>query len=64
VLQVEKLKMTEHLNKLKALNQNMGRTITKDKYHNNRDELEKERRKITEEIQTATLEFSEKAELE
>ena len=56
--------MTEHLNKLKALNQNMGRTITKDKYHNNRDELEKERRKITEEIQTATLEFSEKAELE
>lgn len=56
--------MTEHLNKLKALNQNMGRTITKDKYHNNRDELEKERRKTTEEIQTATLEFSEKAELE
>lgn len=29
----------------------MGRAITKDRYHNNRDEIDKERRRITDEIQ-------------
>ena len=42
----------------------MGRTITKDKYHNNRDELEKERRKLMDDVQLLTQELSEKVELE
>jgi hypothetical protein len=41
----------EKVTNLKTDNQNMNRTITKDKYHNNRDELEKQRRKQMEDIQ-------------
>jgi chromosome segregation ATPase len=37
---------------LKQENQDKGREITKDKYHNNREEIEKERRKQIDEIQT------------
>lgn len=36
---------------MKADNQIMGRNITKDKYHNNRDEDEKTRKKKIEELQ-------------
>ena len=31
----------------------MARTITKDKYHNNREEIEKERKKAIDETKTA-----------
>ena len=41
ILTEEKVDSTKELNTVKANNQNMGRAITKDKYHNNRDELNK-----------------------
>jgi len=31
----------------------MARTITKDKYHNNREEIEKERKKVIDETKSA-----------
>jgi hypothetical protein len=42
----------------------MGRSITKDKYHNNRDEIEKKRRKDIDLIQENINMTSEKIEVE
>jgi len=64
VLQVEKQKLTEQINALRAANQNMGRKITKEKYHNNLDEIEKDRRKVTEEVQADIIKLSDEAEKE
>jgi len=41
MLQEEKIELTKEYNNIKTSNQNMGRTITKDKYHNNREEQAK-----------------------
>jgi hypothetical protein len=41
----------ELISNIKNDNQNMGRSITKDKYHNNRDEVEKKRRKDIDTVQ-------------
>ena len=40
----------------------MARLITKDKYHNKREETDKERRKIVEEIQLNILKLNDEAE--
>jgi len=42
----------------------MGRAITKDKYHNNRDEIEKKRRKDIDTVQEEINATSEKIEVE
>lgn len=42
----------------------MGRKITKEKYHNNLDEIEKNRRKVTEEVQADIIKLSDEAEKE
>jgi hypothetical protein len=42
----------------------MGRSITKDKYHNNRDEVEKKRRKDIETVQEEINITSGKIEIE
>jgi hypothetical protein len=42
----------------------MGRSITKDKYHNNRDEIEKKRKKDIEAVQDDINMTSEKIEQE
>jgi hypothetical protein len=41
ILTSEKQLLFEKVNNLKNDNQNMGRAITKDKYHNNRDDVDK-----------------------
>tara|TARA_B110000285_G_C15052714_1_gene577866 strand:+ start:554 stop:718 length:165 start_codon:yes stop_codon:yes gene_type:complete len=38
VLHDEKIELQKDFNNIKTANQNMGRAITKDKYHNNREE--------------------------
>jgi len=42
----------------------MSRAITKDKYHNNRDEVEKERKRQIEEINTNIQKMCEEVEME
>ena len=49
----EKTVLSDKVGNLKASNMAMARTITKDKYHNNREEIEKERKKAIEETKTA-----------
>jgi hypothetical protein len=51
VLNLEKQVFYDKVSQLKADNQVMGRNITKDKYHNNREEEEKTRKRIVEEFQ-------------
>lgn len=51
VLTNEKQVLFDKVNNLKNDNQNCNRTITKDKYHNNRDEVDKKRRRDIETIQ-------------
>ena len=62
ILSVEKSINYEKVSTLKNTNQNMGRAITKDKYHNNRDEVEKERRKEIDETQQAINKMCEEIE--
>ena len=64
VLSVEKQVLFDKINKLKNDNQNMGRSITKDKYHNNRDDIEKKRKKDIEAVQEDINDTNEKAEVE
>ena len=49
-LMVEKALQNDQASKLRSANQNMGRMITKDKYHNNREEKAKEKKKKMDEI--------------
>ena len=49
ILISEKQEWFDKVSNLKNVNQNMGRAITKDKYHNNREEVEKDRRRALEE---------------
>jgi len=53
ILSGEKQVNYDKVSTLKNTNQNMGRAITKDKYHNNRDEVEKQRRKEIDDIQSS-----------
>ena len=64
VLTLEKQVLFDKINKLKNDNQNMGRSITKDKYHNNRDEIEKKRRKDLDTVQEDINMTSDKLEVE
>jgi hypothetical protein len=64
VLTIEKQTLFDKINKLKNDNQNMGRSITKDKYHNNRDEIEKKRRKDLDVVQEDINMTSDKLEVE
>lgn len=51
ILTIEKKVFHDKLNELKNQNSEMGRVITKDKYHNNRDAQMKTRRKDIDDIQ-------------
>ena len=51
ILTLEKQLLNDQVNNLKNENQNMGRSITKDQYHNKRDEIEKKRRKDLDQLQ-------------
>ena len=59
VLQDEKMELQKEFNNIKTSNQNMGRTITKDKYHNNRDEQNKQRMREIETLKQEIVEISE-----
>lgn len=50
--------------KLKSENQNMGRLITKDKYHNNREEKAKEKKRVMDEFNEDIQKKSEEVEKE
>ena len=52
------------IGKIKAENQNMGRAITKDKYHNNREEKAKEKKRIMDELNELIQKLSEECEKE
>ena len=62
ILHGEKQVWYDKVSNLKNVNQNMGRAITKDKYHNNRDEVDKERRRIIDEIQADINKLCEEVE--
>ena len=64
VLTVEKQELYEKVIDIKAVNQNMGRQITKDKYHNNKDEVDKQRRKDIEVNQEEINKLSKQVEIE
>jgi len=59
----EKQVLYDKVSALKNTNQNMSRSITKDRYHNNRDEVEKERKRITDEIQADINKLCEEVEV-
>jgi hypothetical protein len=44
LLIIEKQILIDKINVLKGENQNQGRKITKDKYHNNKEEIQKDRK--------------------
>jgi len=50
ILTVEKQMHNVKLSKLKSENQNMGRQITKDKYHNKREEEVKKKKRDLDDI--------------
>lgn len=64
ILQEERSKLNDKISKLKAKNQQDGRTITKDKYHNTKDEVAKERKLNIDAIQAKVDEASERCEAE
>lgn len=64
ILTVEKQEWYDKVTDIKAVNQGMNRAITKDKYHNNRDEVEKTRRKDIETNQEEIATLSKKVEAE
>ena len=63
-LNIEKQDWYDKVTNIKNVNQNQGRAITKDKYHNNRDEIEKQRRKDIDENQEAITSISKTVESE
>jgi hypothetical protein len=44
ILMIEKQQFIDKINVLKGENQNQGRKITKEKYHNNKEEVQKDRK--------------------
>jgi hypothetical protein len=54
--------LSDKVGNLKASNMGMARTITKDKYHNNREEIEKERKKAIDDTKSAIASLTEKIE--
>ena len=63
-LNIEKQDWYDKVTNIKNVNQNQGRAITKDKYHNNRDEIEKQRRKDIDSNQEAISSISKTVESE
>ena len=64
ILTIEKNVQNTKVGTLKSENQNMQRSITKDRYHNNREEQAKEKKRITDEINEKITDLSEKCEIE
>ena len=64
ILTVEKQGWYDKVSTLKGVNQNMGRAITKDKYHNNREEVDRDRRKQIEETRNEISLLCEQVEVE
>ncbi len=62
ILTVEKNIGTTKIGTIKAENQNMGRAITKDKYHNNREEQAKEKKRNLDEMNEQIGDLSNKCE--
>lgn len=64
ILTIEKNVQNTKIGTLKSENQNMQRSITKDRYHNNREEQAKEKKRVTDEINDKIADLSEKCEIE
>lgn len=63
ILAKERSEMYEEVTNLKGDNQNMQRTITKYKYHNNKEDTEKQRRKEMEGVQESISKLNELIEV-
>ena len=64
ILTIEKNLQNTKIANIKSDNQNMQRQITKDKYHNNREEQAKEKKRKLDEINENIADVSEKCEFE
>lgn len=64
ILSIEKNIQNGKIGTLKSENQNMQRAITKDKYHNNREDQAKEKKRTMDEINDNIASLSEKCEFE
>ena len=64
ILTIEKNIQNTKIGTLKSENQNMQRAITKDKYHNNREEQAKEKKRTMDDINEKIGDLSEKCEVE
>ena len=64
ILSIEKNMLNAKIGELKSENQNMQRMITKDKYHNNREETAKEKKRTQDDIIEKTTKLSEQVEYE
>jgi hypothetical protein len=61
---IEKQILIEKINILKGENQNQGRKITKEKYHNNKEEIQKDRKTKMDDLQIQINKISEEVEVE
>lgn len=64
ILTIERNLQNTKVGVLKSDNQNMSRSITKDKYYNNREEKAKENKRIMDEINEYIAKLSEQCEME
>lgn len=64
ILTIERNLQNTKVGVLKSDNQNMSRSITKDKYYNNREEKAKENKRIMDEINEYIAKLSEQCEIE
>ena len=64
ILTIERSLQNTRIGNLKSENQNMQRSITKDKYHNNREEQAKEKKRVMDEINDKITDLSDKCEVE
>ena len=64
ILTIEKNIQNGKIGTLKSENQNMQRAITKDKYHNNREDQAKEKKRTMDDINDNIASLSEKCEFE
>jgi hypothetical protein len=61
---IEKQILIDKINILKGENQNQGRKITKEKYHNNKEEIQKDRKTKMDDLQIQINKISEEVEVE
>ena len=64
ILMIEKQQFIDKINVLKGENQNQGRKITKEKYHNNKEEVQKDRKIKLDDLQFQINKISDEVEVE